>query len=193
MFLGVTYDRMLTFKAQVEKVSRSFAKGARLLGALSGKEWGWNGGLLRRVFRAIPLSIASYCGAGWQPWLAKSTVAMLDRAQNRCLRAVSGLRSLAPVESVRLEAGIPSFETLIRRNAAIALEKSYQLGESNPRREIALVGVRIVQSDAAVGVSLAWRTSRGLGFTLFLTFLYLLSLLPRGSGTIRVGLCPSIF
>ena len=142
VFLGVIYDRMLTFKPQVEKVCRSMTKGARLLGALSGREWGWNGGLLRRVYRAIPLSIANYCGAGWQPWLAKSTVAMLDRAQNRCLRAITGLLSTAPVESLRLEAGIPGFSTSIRRNAAIALEKSLRLCASNPRQSLAMAGVR---------------------------------------------------
>ena len=141
-FLGVKYDRTLSFRPQAEAVSKRVVDGSRVLGALSGQEWGWEGHLLRRVYSAGFLSKANYCGAGWQPWLAKSSVALLDRAQNRCLRKVSGVHATAPVEALRLEAGIPSVHTMIRQNAAIALERSIRVPDSNPRRSLCFSDIR---------------------------------------------------
>jgi ribonuclease HI len=133
VFLGVTYDRTLSFRPHATKVAAKVVRGSRVLGALSGREWGWNGRLLRRVYQTSLLGSITYCAAGWQPWLADSGVRDLDQAQNRCLRLVTGLYSSSPLEALRLESGFPSVWTIRRRSAAIALERSLRLPESNPR------------------------------------------------------------
>ena len=141
-FLGVKYDRTLSFRPQAERISKKIVDGSRVLGALSGQEWGWDTHLLRRVYSAASLCRANYCGAGWQPWLSQTSVALLDRAQNKCLRKVTGVYATAPVEALRREAGIPSFNTIIRQNAAIAWERSVRVPDSNPRRQICFSDVR---------------------------------------------------
>ena len=70
VFLGVMYDRTLSFGCQAARAAVRLRQGARLLSALSGRQWGWHGGLLRRVYRSVPLSGARWCAAGWMPWLA---------------------------------------------------------------------------------------------------------------------------
>ena len=140
-FLGVIYDRTLSFRPQAERAARRMIDGNRVLGALSGQEWGWDTRLLRRVYQTAFLSRANYCGAGWQPWLSQTTVALLDRAQNKCLRKITGVYATAPVKALHLEAGIPSFSIIIRQNAAIALERSLRVSNSNPRREVVFSGV----------------------------------------------------
>ena len=138
VFLGVAYDRMLTFAPQANRVASKVVRGSRLLGALSGREWGWRGDHLRTIFHSVLSSVLHYCSAGWQPWLSESAVGTLDRAQNKCLRLITGQHATTPIEALRCEAGVPAVSTTMRRKAALALEKSLRLQPTNPRRAILL-------------------------------------------------------
>ena len=104
--------------------------------ALSGREWGWQGTHLRRVFHAVLSSVLHYCAAGWQPWLSEAAVGTLDRAQNKSLRLITGQHATTPIEALRCEASVPAIRTTLRRKAALAFEKSLRLGPANPRRVI---------------------------------------------------------
>ena len=125
---------MLTFGAQAHKVASKVVRGSRLLGAVSGREWGWHRDQLRRIYLAVLSSVLHYCSAGWQPWLSDSGVALLDRAQNKCLRLITGQHATTPIEALRMEAGVPAVRTTLRRKAALAYEKSLRLQPANPRR-----------------------------------------------------------
>ena len=135
-FLGITYDRTLTFRPHVEDVKSKVMGRIKILASLASKEWGWSRGSLRRIFLAMINSVLNYCGAAWQPWLAKTNVLILERVQNRALRVLTGHTSDTPLECLRLEAELPSFETSIRRNCLIAWEKSARLPQENPRRKL---------------------------------------------------------
>ena len=149
-FLGVKYDRMFSFAEQVKDASSRMAKGSRMLTALASSDWGWRRDLLTRVFNSAVLSGTDYCAAGWQPWLSPAGVGKLNQARGRCLRAITGQYSTSPEESLRLEVGVPSMETSVRRSAATAFEKAKRLPASNPRAAVA-------ESRAPY----KWRRSRG--------------------------------
>ena len=140
-FLGIKYDRMFSFAEQVKVASSALVQGCRMLTALAGSDWGWKSDLLRRVFSTATLSASDYCAAGWQPWLSVAGVKKLTQSRNRCLRVISGQYSSSPEESLRLEVGVPSMETAIRRSAATAYEKSLRLPADNPRAAVAESGV----------------------------------------------------
>ena len=108
----------------------------RILASLATKQWGWSRKSLVRVFKATIQSVLHYCGAGWQPWLAKSNLQILERAQNRALRVITGQLSDTPLECLRIEAEIMSVAVAVRRNCLIAWEKSARLPQSNPRRSL---------------------------------------------------------
>ena len=141
VFLGITYDRMLTFGPQAQKVASKVVRSSRLLGALSSKEWGWHRNHLRVVFHAMLSSVLNYCSAGWQPWLSDSGVSILDRAQNKCLRRITGQHATTPIEALHCEAQVPAMRTILRRRAALAYEKSCRLQPTNPRRHLLLSSV----------------------------------------------------
>ena len=138
VFLGVMYDRTLSFGPQAERTAAALFKKNRLLVALAGSDWGCDGNLLRQVYQSVLLSGVSYCGGGWKPWAAKTTIDTIDRAQNRCLRRVTGQFSSTPVEALRFEAGFQSADCYARREALLAWEKSVRLPQAHPRRVIAL-------------------------------------------------------
>ena len=132
-FLGVMLDRTLTFCPQAEAVRARALGRVRILSALDSNEWGWSRRNLRTIYMATVHSILHYCGAAWQSWLARSNMQILERAQNRALRLMTGQMSDTPLECMRLEAGITSFATTVRKNCVTAWEKSARLTSSNPR------------------------------------------------------------
>ena len=81
-------------------------------------------------------SFLYYCGAAWQPWLARYNMQLLERAQHLALRVMTGQLSDTPLECLRLEAGITSFSTTVRKNCVTAMEKSARQPFSNPRRNL---------------------------------------------------------
>ena len=72
VFLGITYDRTLSFLAQAQKAAAKLARGSQVLSALAGTDWGWSSDLLTRVYNVSILSSATYAAAAWQPWLSGS-------------------------------------------------------------------------------------------------------------------------
>ena len=129
-FLGVMLDRTLTFRPQAEAVRARALGRVRILSALASKEWGWGSRNLRTIYMATVHSVLHYCGAAWQPWLAKSNMQILEPAQHRVLRVMTGQLSDTPLEYLRLEAGIISFAMMVRKNCVTAWEKSARLPSS---------------------------------------------------------------
>lgn len=162
VFLGVMYDRTLSFAPQARRVAARLAGGCRLLGSLAHRDWGWRLQSLRRVYRSTLLSSATYGAAGWAPWLSPTSVAGLDRAQNKCLRIITGQLRSTPVESLQLEAGFSSFGSQVRRASALALEKSLRLDANNPRAGLAVLPVRY-RTHRSCWRRMASEVSHGLG------------------------------
>lgn len=142
VFLGITYDRTLSFNAHVKKTCDRVNKRHRTLAVLGNSKWGWKKHHMRQTYLAICRSVMDYCAAAWQPWLAKTIMEKLERCQNRALRLITGQLKTTPLEALRLEAGIPSYKTTSRRLTAKAYEKSLRLPLSNPRHQLMTSNVR---------------------------------------------------
>jgi ribonuclease HI len=136
-FLGVTLDRSLTFRAQVNEVANRASRRCRMLAAVAGKDWGWRAVYLRRLYDSTIRSVIRYCGPAWQPWLSTTRADELQRTQNRALRIITGQHSSTPIEALHLETTLPTINIVIKRDAAIALERSLRLPPNNPRRQLA--------------------------------------------------------
>ena len=133
-FLGVGLDRTLSFRPHAVSVASKATSRCRVLAALAGQEWGWDRSNLVRVFLCFIRPLLDYCAAGWQPWLAASNFAVLERAQNRALRWVTGQCKTTPVEALTLEAGVPQYRTVSRRLCVVAYERAMRLPTDHPRR-----------------------------------------------------------
>jgi hypothetical protein len=138
-FLGVGLGRTLSGKEQADSKAASLTKGSRVLTALSCTDWGWNGNLLQKVYQT---SLLSYAGGGWLPWLSATSVDMLNRAQKRNLRVITGQLTSMLNKALRVEAGVQSFGCLQDRAAAVALERLLRLDPAaHPRAAQADSGV----------------------------------------------------
>jgi ribonuclease HI len=148
-FLGIVFDRTLSFGPQVEAVRKKVSGKCNLLAVVGSKEWGWKKEYLKRVFQSTVGSVLNYCGAAWQPWLSDSNVEYLDACQNRALRVVTGQLRSSPLEAIRAEADVPSMRTTIRRNCAVAWEKTLRLPVSNPRAHLCIGTVHRLKSKGS--------------------------------------------
>jgi hypothetical protein len=119
LFLGVRLSRTLLGKEQADRKAASLTKGSRVLTALSGTDWGWNGDLLRNVYQTSLLSGATYAGGGWLAWLSATSV--------DTLRIITRQLALTPKEALRMEAGVQSFGCLRDRAATVALKRLLRL------------------------------------------------------------------
>ena len=76
-FLGVTYDRRITFGTQVKKVCQQMLRRTNLLRVVGGTTWGWQKQDLRTVYIATQRSVAEYAAVAWTPWLSYSNIEKL--------------------------------------------------------------------------------------------------------------------
>ena len=107
-FLGVMYDLALSFRPQAEAVKARVMGRIRIMASLASKKWGWSRHSLRTIYMATIHSVLHFCGAAWQPWLAKSNLQILERIQNRALRCLTGQLADTPLECLRNEAELTS-------------------------------------------------------------------------------------
>jgi hypothetical protein len=132
--LGVTLDRQLTFTEHVEQISRKAVSKTKMISAVSHSEWGWDKQHLTQLFYAYVRSQLDYAGPGWQPWLSESNRTVLERAQNKALRCVTGQMRSSPVEALRYGANVPSYNTHMKRACLKSTELARRLPSSHPRR-----------------------------------------------------------
>ena len=88
-FLGVTYDRRMTFGTQVKKVCQQMLRQINLLRVVGGTIWGWQKQDLRTIYIATQRSVAEYAAAAWTPWLSSSNIEKLERTQLQAARVIT--------------------------------------------------------------------------------------------------------
>ena len=133
--LGVYLDRQLSFAKQVEEVSKSASAKIKIICAVGNSKFGWDKEHLKKLYYAYVRSKLDYAGPGWQPWLSESNIAILERVQNKALRAITGQLRSSPVEALRLEAQVPSYETHMNQATLKSMEQAKRLPEDHPRRK----------------------------------------------------------
>ncbi len=133
-FLGVEFDRALTFGSHVVTIRARAAGKLRMLAAVAHSSWGWRKPDLRKVFLSHIGSLIHYAGSGWQPWLSASRVRDLQRLQNRALRLITTQAASSPEEALHAESRILPVQQTIRAALLRSREKALRLPRDHPRR-----------------------------------------------------------
>ena len=131
--LGVTFDRELTFGPHVKRVSKEAVSKTKLLAAVGNSKWGWKKDNLTPLYYAYVRSKLDYSGPGWQPWLSKTNIKVLEATQNKALRTITGQLKGSPVEALRYETGVESYKTRIKRTTLRSVEQAKRLPPTHPR------------------------------------------------------------
>ena len=133
-FLGVQYDRQLTFSEHAKKVCQAMTKRTNILRALGGTTWGWRPAELRTIYIAIQRSLAEYGSQAWAPWLSKSNLGKLESAQLNAARAITGHLRSTPGEFVLKEAHLTPLEARYKTLSLLKADSWLQQADTDPRR-----------------------------------------------------------
>ena len=133
-FLGITFDRTLTFNQHVTNVVKKAARKLKLLAAVAHSTWGWRKSDLTKVYLSHVRSIINYAGSGWQPWLSASRINDLESIQNRGLRLITSQALSSPIDALRAETGVGSIASSIQMNTIRSREKALRIPTDHPRR-----------------------------------------------------------
>ena len=96
-YLGIHFDRMLTYKTQVESTKLRCKKGLSALKAMTSK--GIEQRHLFLLYQSVILSVIDY-GLGLTT-LSQSNLLKLDRVQNQAMRVILGTTKDTPIETMR--------------------------------------------------------------------------------------------
>ena len=105
--LGIHFDRMLTYKTQVESTKLRWKKGLSALKAMASK--GIEQRHLFLLYQSVILSVIDY-GLGLTT-LSQSNLLKLDRVQNEAMRVILGTTKDTPIETMHYLLDLPSMET----------------------------------------------------------------------------------
>ena len=135
-FLGVTYDRRMTYGNQAKKVRQKMLRRTNLLRVVDGTTWGWQKQDLRTVCIATQRSVAEYAAAAWTPWFSSSNIEKLERTQLQAARAITHHVRSTPTEAVLYEADLPRLEHRHKTLSVLQANKWNSLDVEDPRRVV---------------------------------------------------------
>ena len=142
-FLGVTYDRRMTFGTQVKKVCQQMLRRTNLLRVVGGTTWCWQKQDFRTVYIATQRSVAEYAAAAWTPWLSSYNIEKPERTQLQAARAITHHVRSTPTEAVLYEADLPRLEHRFKTLRVLQANKWNSLDVEDPRRVVLNDSVRL--------------------------------------------------
>ena len=110
-FLGVRYDRRLTFNDHVQQLSQVMKQCSNLLQHLTGTSWGWRLLEMRTIYIATLQSLTEYATLAWVPWASKTITQKLKKAQSDAAQTITGKLQSTPIDIVLHEAQLPTLSS----------------------------------------------------------------------------------
>jgi ribonuclease HI len=123
LFLGVTFDRTLTFRSHIAEIEKRMKKRMNILRAASGTSWGADASDLRTVYIAYIQSCAEYGAAAWMPGTARKNLDRLEIAQRQAARIITGCLRSTPTVALTREADLVPFQHRRNKMAAMAVQR----------------------------------------------------------------------
>ena len=108
-YLGVTYDRRLTWKQQIEKAESKAKSRLRLMRKLAGSTWGTNDQTLKKVYTGYIHPVIEYGMTAWCT-AAKSHFDRLNIVQNQANRIITGGIKSTPIIEMENATGLHSID-----------------------------------------------------------------------------------
>lgn len=115
-YLGVTFDRRLTWKSQTAKTQARAKQRLGLMKKLSGTQWGADQAVLKKLYIGRVRPVLEY-GMAPTATAAKSNTDRLVRVQNQAMRIMTGAMRTTPIRELETATGLHSLED--RRNIKV--------------------------------------------------------------------------
>ena len=103
-FLGVTFDRTLSFKYYVLSLRKKFHSRFRAFRSIASASWGPSKESLCTLYKAFIRPILTYASPGWFPFSSPTHITSVERMHRSSCRVVTGCLSSTPIPLLHIEA-----------------------------------------------------------------------------------------
>ena len=149
-FLGVTFDRTLSFTKHVSSLKDKFFPRLKALRCISASSWGPSKESLSVLYKAFLRPLLTYASPGWFPFLSATNITKLERLHRAASRAITGCLSSSPIPllpteaslPLLYEASLPPLRVTLTPFTLFSYERALRLPTSFPISGLARLGVK---------------------------------------------------
>ena len=106
-FLGVTFDRTLSFSKHVSSLKAKFFPHLKAIRCISASSWGPSKESLSLLYKSFLRPLLTYASPGWFPFLSATNFTKLERLHRAASRAITDYLLSSPIPLLLTEALLP--------------------------------------------------------------------------------------
>ena len=126
-FLGVAFDRTLSFPKHVSSLKAKFFPRLKALRCISASSWGPSKESLSLLYKSFLRPLLTYASPGWFPFLSATNFTKLERLHRAASRAITGCLSSSPVPLLLTEASLPPLRFTLTHFTLFSHERALRL------------------------------------------------------------------
>ena len=131
-FLGVIFDRTLSFSKHVSSLKAKFFPRLKALRCISASSWGPSKESLFLLYKSFLWSVLTYASPGWFPFLSATNLTTLERLHQAASRAITGCLSSSPIPLFLSETALPPLRVTLTHFTLLPYERALRLPTSFP-------------------------------------------------------------
>ena len=139
-FLGVTFDRTLSFTKHVSSLKAKFFPRLKALRCISASSWGPSKESLSVLYKSFLRSLLIYASPEWFPFLSATDLTKLEHLHQAASRATTGCLSSSPIPLLLTEASLPPLRVTLAHFTLLSYERALRLPTSFPISGFARLG-----------------------------------------------------
>ena len=132
IFLGVTFDRALSFSKHVSSLKAKFFPRLKALRCISASSWGPSKESLSVLYKSFLRSLLTYASSGWFPFLSATNITKLERLYRAASCAITGCLSSSPIPLLLSETSLPPLRFTLTHFTLLSYERALRLPTSFP-------------------------------------------------------------
>ena len=113
-FLGVTFDRTLSFGAHVQSLCSKFYPRHKALRSIATASWGPTKESLSLLYKVFVQPVLTYASPGWFPFLCNTATNHLEVLHRAACRVITGCPSFTPSSLLVLKAPLPPLKLTLK-------------------------------------------------------------------------------
>ena len=141
-FLGVTFDRTLSFSKHAFSLKVKFFPRLKALHCISASSWGPFKESLSVLYKAFLWPLLTYASPGWFTFLSVTNITKLERLHQVASHAITGCLSFSPIPLLFFEASLLPLRVTLTHFTLSSYERALCLPTSFPISGLARLGVR---------------------------------------------------
>ena len=129
-FLGVTFDRTLSFSGHVSSLRTKFFPRLKALRYISASSWGPSKESLSVLYKSFLRSLLTCASPGWFTFLSAAGFTRLGRLHRAAGRAIAGCLSFSPSPLLFSEASLPPLRVTLAHFILLSCGRAFRLPAS---------------------------------------------------------------